>query len=43
MGSDHPSICPYGTIFEAADGKLLVLAIGADSQVSQDGQGIATR
>jgi crotonobetainyl-CoA:carnitine CoA-transferase CaiB-like acyl-CoA transferase len=32
MGSDHPSICPYGTIFAAADGKLLVLAVGANSQ-----------
>jgi crotonobetainyl-CoA:carnitine CoA-transferase CaiB-like acyl-CoA transferase len=33
MGSDHPSICPYGTIFATADGQLLVLAVGADSQV----------
>ena len=32
MGSDHPSVCPYGTVFEAADGKLLVLAVGADRQ-----------
>ena len=33
MGSDHPSICPYGTIFATADDQLLVLAVGADSQV----------
>lgn len=32
MGSDHPSICPYGTVFEDRSGQLLVLAVGADSQ-----------
>ena len=32
MGSDHPSVVPYGTVFEAADGKLLTLAVGADRQ-----------
>lgn len=32
MGSDHPSVVPYGTTFEAADGKLLTLAVGADRQ-----------
>lgn len=32
MGSDHPSIVPYGTIFGTADGKEIVLAVGADRQ-----------
>eukprot|EP00440_Ansanella_granifera_P047394 gb/GFBE01051327.1/.p1 GENE.gb/GFBE01051327.1/~~gb/GFBE01051327.1/.p1 ORF type:complete len:421 (+),score=102.66 gb/GFBE01051327.1/:1-1263(+) len=32
MGSDHPSICPYGTDFLDKDGQPLVLAVGSDSQ-----------
>lgn len=32
LGSDHPSICPYGTQFSDRDGQPLVLAVGADSQ-----------
>lgn len=32
MGSDHPSIAPYGTVFRTADGKALVLAVGTDAQ-----------
>lgn len=32
MGSDHPSICPYGTAFTDKDGQPLVLAVGADAQ-----------
>ena len=28
MGSDHPNIVPYGTIFKTADGKEIVLAHG---------------
>eukprot|EP00933_Yihiella_yeosuensis_P008142 TRINITY_DN11347_c0_g1_i2.p1 TRINITY_DN11347_c0_g1~~TRINITY_DN11347_c0_g1_i2.p1 ORF type:complete len:419 (-),score=106.94 TRINITY_DN11347_c0_g1_i2:242-1498(-) len=32
MGSDHPSICPYGTDFLDKDGKPLVLAVGSDAQ-----------
>ena len=32
IGSDHPSICPYGTIFECSDGSLVTLAIGSDKQ-----------
>ncbi|MDZ4680664.1 MAG: CoA transferase [Saprospiraceae bacterium] len=32
MGSSHPNIAPYGDIFHTADGKALVLAIGADHQ-----------
>jgi crotonobetainyl-CoA:carnitine CoA-transferase CaiB-like acyl-CoA transferase len=32
MGSDHPNIVPYGTIFYTADQKALVLAVGSDKQ-----------
>ena len=32
IGSDHPSICPYGTVFECRDGRLITLAIGSDKQ-----------
>ncbi|KAJ9473439.1 hypothetical protein DIPPA_28089 [Diplonema papillatum] len=32
LGSDHPSICPYGTVFETKDAQLLVLAVGSDRQ-----------
>ncbi|CAE7852059.1 unnamed protein product [Symbiodinium necroappetens] len=32
MGSDHPSICPYGTAFSDQDGEALVLAVGTDTQ-----------
>lgn len=32
IGSDHPNIAPYGTIFETADGKGIVLAVGTDRQ-----------
>jgi crotonobetainyl-CoA:carnitine CoA-transferase CaiB-like acyl-CoA transferase len=32
MGSGHPSIVPYGTVYPAADGRQLVLAVGADRQ-----------
>eukprot|EP00929_Paragymnodinium_shiwhaense_P045378 TRINITY_DN23195_c0_g1_i3.p1 TRINITY_DN23195_c0_g1~~TRINITY_DN23195_c0_g1_i3.p1 ORF type:complete len:199 (+),score=49.95 TRINITY_DN23195_c0_g1_i3:192-788(+) len=32
MGSDHPSIVPYGTVFEDKAGQPLVLAVGADAQ-----------
>eukprot|EP00756_Hemistasia_phaeocysticola_P048406 Hpha_TRINITY_DN22831_c0_g1::TRINITY_DN22831_c0_g1_i1::g.84322::m.84322 len=35
LGSDHPSICPYGSVFETGDGKPLVLGIGADAQWRQ--------
>jgi crotonobetainyl-CoA:carnitine CoA-transferase CaiB-like acyl-CoA transferase len=31
-GSDHPSIAPYGTAFQTADERLLVLAVGNDRQ-----------
>lgn len=32
MGSDHPNIVPYGTIFYTSDKKALVLAVGSDKQ-----------
>ncbi|MFC6999082.1 CaiB/BaiF CoA transferase family protein [Rufibacter roseus] len=32
MGSEHPNIVPYGTVFKTADHKELVLAIGDDRQ-----------
>lgn len=32
MGSEHPSIVPYGTAFKDENGQPLVLAVGADSQ-----------
>jgi len=34
MGSDHPNIAPYGTIYSSADGKEIVLAVGTDKQFS---------
>ncbi|MBW6480222.1 MAG: CoA transferase [Bacteroidales bacterium] len=35
MGSDHPNIVPYGTIFKTADGKEIVMAAGTDKQYQQ--------
>jgi crotonobetainyl-CoA:carnitine CoA-transferase CaiB-like acyl-CoA transferase len=35
MGSDHPNIVPYGTIFKTSDGKEIVLAVGTDRQFSE--------
>lgn len=32
MGSDHPNIVPYGTIFSTRDKKGIVLAVGTDKQ-----------
>ena len=32
LGSEHPSIVPYGTVLTAADGTRLVLAVGSDRQ-----------
>jgi crotonobetainyl-CoA:carnitine CoA-transferase CaiB-like acyl-CoA transferase len=34
LGSEHPNIVPYGTVFQTADQKELVLAIGDDRQFS---------
>ncbi|MBX7240587.1 MAG: CoA transferase [Bacteroidia bacterium] len=35
IGSEHPNIVPYGTLFYTADHKPVVLAIGNDSQFAQ--------
>lgn len=32
MGSDHPNIVPYGTVFKTRDEKMIVLAVGTDKQ-----------
>jgi crotonobetainyl-CoA:carnitine CoA-transferase CaiB-like acyl-CoA transferase len=32
LGSGHPSIVPYGTVYRAAEGRQLVLAVGSDGQ-----------
>ncbi|RTQ47894.1 CoA transferase [Hymenobacter gummosus] len=32
LGSAHPSIAPYGTVYQAADGRRLILAVGSDRQ-----------
>ena len=32
IGSEHPSIVPYGTVFATADGAQLLLAVGSDAQ-----------
>lgn len=32
MGSEHPNIVPYGTVFQTSDNKLIVLAVGNDEQ-----------
>ena len=35
LGSGHPSIVPYGTVYRAANGRQLVLAVGSDGQFQQ--------
>ncbi|WP_223827406.1 CaiB/BaiF CoA transferase family protein [Hymenobacter armeniacus] len=35
LGSGHPSIVPYGTVYRAANGRQLVLAAGSDGQFRQ--------
>ncbi|SDY33094.1 CaiB/BaiF CoA transferase family protein [Hymenobacter psychrophilus] len=35
LGSGHPSIVPYGTVYTAADGTRLLLAVGSDGQFRQ--------
>lgn len=32
IGSEHPNIVPYGTIFKTKDEKEIVLAVGSDAQ-----------
>lgn len=38
LGSDHPNIVPYGTIFTTRDGKEIVLAVGTERQFSELGR-----
>ncbi len=35
MGSDHPNIVPYGTIFNTSDGKGIVIAVGTEKQFQE--------
>ena len=35
IGSDHPSISPYGSIYQTADSEQIILAIGTDPQFVQ--------
>jgi crotonobetainyl-CoA:carnitine CoA-transferase CaiB-like acyl-CoA transferase len=35
MGSDHPNIVPYGTIFTTSDNKEIVMAAGTDKQYQE--------
>jgi len=35
LGSGHPSIVPYGTVYTAGNGRALVLAVGSDGQFRQ--------
>ncbi len=35
IGSDHPNIVPYGTIFQTSDKKEIVLAAGTDKQFKE--------
>jgi crotonobetainyl-CoA:carnitine CoA-transferase CaiB-like acyl-CoA transferase len=35
MGSDHPNIVPYGTIFNTSDSKGIVLAVGTEKQFQE--------
>jgi crotonobetainyl-CoA:carnitine CoA-transferase CaiB-like acyl-CoA transferase len=35
MGSEHPSIVPYGTVYATADQKQVMLAVGNDRQFQQ--------
>jgi crotonobetainyl-CoA:carnitine CoA-transferase CaiB-like acyl-CoA transferase len=32
MGSEHPNIVPYGSVYKTADDKLIILAVGNDKQ-----------
>ncbi|MCC3160461.1 CoA transferase [Hymenobacter sp. 15J16-1T3B] len=35
LGSGHPSIVPYGTVYQGADGVRLILAVGSDRQFQE--------
>ncbi len=32
MGSEHPNIAPYGSVYKSSDGRNVVLAVGTDRQ-----------
>lgn len=34
MGSEHPNIAPYGSVYKSKDGRNVVLAVGTDKQFS---------
>lgn len=42
MGTQHPNIAPYGDIFDCADGRKILLAVGTERQFRQlcDGLGM---
>lgn len=35
IGSDHPNIVPYGTVYSGKDGKEFVIAVGSDKQFAE--------
>lgn len=35
IGSDHPTISPYGALYQTADNKYILLAVGTDQQFAQ--------
>ena len=35
IGSDHPSISPYGSVYQTADAQQVILAVGTDPQFAQ--------
>ena len=35
LGSDHPNIVPYGTLYKCKDGQYLILAVGNDKQFAE--------
>ncbi|MBU35743.1 MAG: carnitine dehydratase [Candidatus Marinimicrobia bacterium] len=35
LGSDHPNIVPYGTLYQCKDGQYLILAVGNDKQFAE--------
>mgnify|MGYP001591792475 FL=1 len=35
IGSEHPNIAPYGSVYEAQEGQQLVLGVGTDRQFAQ--------
>ncbi|MEM7134717.1 MAG: CoA transferase [Chloroflexota bacterium] len=35
LGSDHPNVSPYGSVYQTADGQAIILAVGTDGQFTQ--------